>query len=254
MIAPLLLALDRARDSPVATTRRRLTSGPRKTPTTAAPTSCTCARLGWRRDRRWWTASSTSRSGRRRRCSPASASFRRTTAQPPTTPPKCSCGTRRRRFTSASAPSSGTARRAPRWPTATRSTSDDNVQILLGTFNDGRQATVFAVNPLGVQADGTIVESNQTRSSGFGGTTLARDPGRPQRRLRVSIEGRGDAGGLRRRSAHSVQEPEVSVGRRAVVGTQHRARRSSTRGTRTAGRRRAARVCRSSRSPARSTG
>ena len=54
--------------------------------------------------------------------------------------------------------------------------SDDNVQILLGTFNDGRQATVFAVNPLGVQADGTIVESNQSRSSSFGGGTLARDP------------------------------------------------------------------------------
>ena len=54
--------------------------------------------------------------------------------------------------------------------------SDDNVQILLGTFNDGRQATVFAVNPLGVQADGTIVESNQSRSNGFGGSTLARDP------------------------------------------------------------------------------
>ena len=52
---------------------------------------------------------------------------------------------------------------------------DDNVQILLGTFNDGRQATVFAVNPLGVQADGTIVESNQTRSTGFQGATLARD-------------------------------------------------------------------------------
>ena len=54
--------------------------------------------------------------------------------------------------------------------------SDDNVQLLLGTFNDGRQAAVFAVNPLGVQADGTIVESNQSRSSGFGGRTLARDP------------------------------------------------------------------------------
>jgi hypothetical protein len=57
--------------------------------------------------------------------------------------------------------------------------ADDNVQILLGTFNDGRQATVFAVNPLGVQADGTITESNQSRSSGFGGTTLARDPADP---------------------------------------------------------------------------
>lgn len=57
-----------------------------------------------------------------------------------------------------------------------RITADDNVQILLGTFDDGRQATVFAVNPLGVQADGTIVESNQSRSSGMGGSTLARDP------------------------------------------------------------------------------
>ena len=53
--------------------------------------------------------------------------------------------------------------------------SDDNVQILLSTFNDGRQANVFAVNPLGIQADGTIVESNQTKSNGFGGSTLARD-------------------------------------------------------------------------------
>jgi hypothetical protein len=54
--------------------------------------------------------------------------------------------------------------------------SDDHVQILLGTFNDGRQATVFAVNALGVQSDGTITESNQNRTSGFGGTVLARDP------------------------------------------------------------------------------
>lgn len=66
-------------------------------------------------------------------------------------------------------------------PTATladrdKIASDDNVQILLGTFNDGRQATVFAVNPFGVQADGTIVESNQSRTNGFAGTTLARDP------------------------------------------------------------------------------
>ncbi|PYO07141.1 MAG: hypothetical protein DMD30_11670, partial [Gemmatimonadetes bacterium] len=29
--------------------------------------------------------------------------------------------------------------------------ADDNVQILLGTFHDHRQAYVFAVNPLGVQ-------------------------------------------------------------------------------------------------------
>ncbi len=34
--------------------------------------------------------------------------------------------------------------------------ADDFVQILLGTFGDGRQATVFAVNPLGVQSDGGV--------------------------------------------------------------------------------------------------
>ncbi|MEP6589972.1 MAG: DUF5916 domain-containing protein [Gemmatimonadota bacterium] len=49
--------------------------------------------------------------------------------------------------------------------------SDDNVQLLLSTFNDGRQATVFAVNPLGVQADGAINESG--RSSGCGGFSCA---------------------------------------------------------------------------------
>lgn len=37
--------------------------------------------------------------------------------------------------------------------------SDDNVQVYLSTFNDGRQAMVFAVNPLGVQADGALNES-----------------------------------------------------------------------------------------------
>ena len=33
---------------------------------------------------------------------------------------------------------------------------DDYVEILLDTFNDRRQALVFGVNPLGVQADGTL--------------------------------------------------------------------------------------------------
>lgn len=45
---------------------------------------------------------------------------------------------------------------------------DDNVQILIGTFNDGRQAMLFAVNPLGIQADGIITETGATRGgSGF---------------------------------------------------------------------------------------
>ncbi len=36
--------------------------------------------------------------------------------------------------------------------------SDDNVQLFLSTFNDGRQATFLAVNPLGIQADGAVSE------------------------------------------------------------------------------------------------
>jgi len=39
--------------------------------------------------------------------------------------------------------------------------AEDRVELLLGTFNDGRQAYVFQVNPLGVQADGTLVETAQ---------------------------------------------------------------------------------------------
>ena len=54
--------------------------------------------------------------------------------------------------------------------------ADDHVQIVLSTFNDSRQAFVFAVNPLGVQADGTLNEgqSVQRGSGTLGGS--ARDP------------------------------------------------------------------------------
>jgi hypothetical protein len=40
-----------------------------------------------------------------------------------------------------------------------RISSDDNVEIHLDTFHEGRRAFVFIVNPLGVQADGTRSES-----------------------------------------------------------------------------------------------
>lgn len=43
--------------------------------------------------------------------------------------------------------------------------ADDYVQLMLGTFNDGRQAMMFAVNPLGIQGDGMLVE----RGNGAGG-------------------------------------------------------------------------------------
>lgn len=53
--------------------------------------------------------------------------------------------------------------------------SDDNIQLLLGTFNDGWQAMVFGLNPLGVQMDGMLVESNQARSSDFMSKARSRD-------------------------------------------------------------------------------
>ncbi|MBX7120117.1 MAG: carbohydrate binding family 9 domain-containing protein [Gemmatimonadaceae bacterium] len=57
-----------------------------------------------------------------------------------------------------------------------RISADDHIQFLIGTFNDGRQAVMFAVNPFGVQADGALVEQGN-RSGGFmsGGATAARE-------------------------------------------------------------------------------
>jgi uncharacterized protein DUF5916 len=49
---------------------------------------------------------------------------------------------------------------------------DDNVQILLGTFHDGKKALMFAVNPLGVQGDGALVEGANVTASGFIGSAL----------------------------------------------------------------------------------
>jgi hypothetical protein len=47
---------------------------------------------------------------------------------------------------------------------------EDRVQIYLATYNDGRQAMVFGVNPLGVQSDGVLVEgSSSGRGGGFFG-------------------------------------------------------------------------------------
>ena len=55
--------------------------------------------------------------------------------------------------------------------------ADDFVQILLGTFDDGRQASVFAVNPLGVQSDGALVETGTVPAAT--GSTAPWCSGRP---------------------------------------------------------------------------
>jgi hypothetical protein len=53
--------------------------------------------------------------------------------------------------------------------------ADDHIQILLSTFNDGRQATVLAVNPLGVQSDGALVETGSTTGNGFNNAVVRRE-------------------------------------------------------------------------------
>src|SRR5438874_6962982 len=53
---------------------------------------------------------------------------------------------------------------------------DDNVQLLLGTFPDGKQALMCAVNPLGVQGDGSLIEGANVTASGFiGGAVVGRE-------------------------------------------------------------------------------
>src|SRR5919107_1052208 len=53
--------------------------------------------------------------------------------------------------------------------------ADDHIQILLSTFNDGRQASVFAVNPYGVQSDGALVETGATSGNGFNNAVVKRE-------------------------------------------------------------------------------
>ncbi len=53
--------------------------------------------------------------------------------------------------------------------------TDDQIVFFLSTFNDSRQAFVFAVNPLGVQADGALVEGTVSQGGGFGGLTSGRE-------------------------------------------------------------------------------
>ncbi len=55
--------------------------------------------------------------------------------------------------------------------------ADDYVEIILSTFNDGRQAFVFGVNALGVQADGTLNEvTASTTTSSMSAGASSRSP------------------------------------------------------------------------------
>lgn len=53
--------------------------------------------------------------------------------------------------------------------------SDDHVIIFLSTYNDGRQALVFGVNPFGVQLDGALAEGTRGSGGGFTGLSTGRE-------------------------------------------------------------------------------
>ena len=52
-------------------------------------------------------------------------------------------------------------------------TAEDTITFFLSTFNDGRQAIALTVNPLGVQADGTLIEGLSSGGGGGGFSGLA---------------------------------------------------------------------------------
>lgn len=55
-------------------------------------------------------------------------------------------------------------------------TAEDSITFFLSTFNDGRQAVALIVNPLGVQADGTLIEGlTQSTQHGFSGLVTGRE-------------------------------------------------------------------------------
>ena len=90
-------------------------------------------------------------------------------------------------------------------------TADDNVQLLLGTFHDRRQAYVFAVNPFGVQMDGTIVEAGRRHERRLDADAVRARRARSQPGLRLHVQGTADGVRVRGRDPHSVQESQISI-------------------------------------------
>ena len=112
--------------------------------------------------------------------------------------------------TSAFGRSRRTARCTRRSPIATRSPPTTTSRFCSAPSTISRQAYVFAVNPFGVQMDGTIVET------GRGDRRLDADAvraygARSEPGLRLRVEGAVDGVRLRSRDPDSVQESQISI-------------------------------------------
>jgi hypothetical protein len=56
-----------------------------------------------------------------------------------------------------------------------RLAEEDRIEFYLGTYDDGHQALLFAVNPLGVQQDGALAEQGRSKSGAREGADLSPD-------------------------------------------------------------------------------
>jgi hypothetical protein len=114
---------------------------------------------------------------------------------------------------------------------------DDPVQIFLSTFNDGRQAYVFGVNPFGVQLDRALAEGDASVQNAGRLFRRARGrarAGRPEPRLRVRIAGSPDGARLRRGGANPLVQAGTLEG---LSDLRPRARRRPEPGRHDEGRR-----------------
>ena len=92
--------------------------------------------------------------------------------------------------------------------------ADDAIQIFLNPFNDGRQALVFGVNPLGIQSDGALVEGiEQPRRRALQRARERPRGHRPHARLRVPVERTADRRRLRDRDRDPVQDAALPTDR-----------------------------------------
>ncbi len=115
--------------------------------------------------------------------------------------------------------------------------SDDHVIIFLSTYNDGRQALVFGVNPLGVQLDGALAEGTRGTGGGFTGLSTGRETPDLSPDFVFQSKGRVTDAATKSRSAFRSRASAISRSRNRTGAFTSRASCRS-RASKTAGRRR----------------
>ena len=103
-----------------------------------------------------------------------------------------------------------------------RIAADDHVQILLSTFNDGRQASVFAVNPLVSSPTARWSRPESTSGNGFNNAVVKREAADLSPDFVFESKGRLTEYGYEVELRIPVQEHPVPAQAGADLGHQHR--------------------------------